>query len=285
MIGTLVDARFRLQQEVARGPNTTLFRVTDARDGTPAALKLLHTVTTQDALHIARFAREAHIAATFEHPAHVPVRAVGLLGGEVPYYVADWIEGQPLSALVSPGAPLPVPQASAYADGLLAYLGALHRRGVAHRDIHPGNVMVDASGRLRVLDLGIASFLEAAEWVSEEKGWTPAGRVMGTPEYCPPERLSGADRYSEYGDIYAAAALIYWMITGALPWVSPADRSVIVPMRAFIPAAPVELEAVLVRALAPNVGERFPSAESLREALARARGDGGAKPSRGDSAR
>lgn len=273
--GALPDVLgYALVREVHRGALASVFEGLHRASGARAAVKVLHGDAS--VLHAdERFAREVQAAKAFSHSAHVPVVGEGFTTAGRPFVAYAWVAGTTLAEHLAAHGPFDGPAAARHAHTLLGYLAALHAAGIAHRDLHPGNVLVGDDGELRVIDLGIAALGAAAAAASERAGLTPPHRVMGTPPYCAPERMVGDDRHSPAGDLYAAAVVIYELFTGARPWPGVAVEGDAAPMAAFVQPAPAAVEAVLRRALAHHVGERFATADAFRQAFGNAaRADG-----------
>ncbi|MEZ4256382.1 MAG: serine/threonine-protein kinase [Polyangiales bacterium] len=275
MIEARVADRFRVVELVSTGPASRVYHAVDEACGTRCALKVLTAEFGADAVVRARFRREIELANRIAHPAAVPVLDHGELANGLPYFVMPFLEGVSLhDAIVKEGA-FSNSRVGALGGELLDYLEALHGLGVAHRDIKPANVLLerDAGGaeRLRVLDLGVATYLHAAHRAQEEAGWTPIGFAMGTPSFASPARRSGAIETDDAADRYAAAMVIYMMWTGQTPFDAehPATGKPI-PFAAFLRASPPGADSFFERALAPAPGDRYSTARDLRAAFVRA---------------
>ena len=169
------------------------------------------------------------------------------------------------------GGPLPWRDALRIARDMLSGLGFAHGRGVVHRDLKPENVILEADGRARLLDFGLSRIVkgEAAEDLSR---LTRTNVVLGTYEYMAPEQRLGSTGVDERSDLYALGVILYEMLTGALP------LGRFEPASVLRPGVPASLDAVVNRALAGALRDRYPSAAAFREALDAAEADPAARP-------
>jgi len=240
-----LGAALELGEELGRGGMGAVYRARHLGLGRTVAVKLLPAARAAEPEFRRRFEREARALAMLNHPHIVAVHDCGQADGQ-PYIVMEYVDGQPLSALL----PLPPARAAAVVAEVCEALAYAHARGIVHRDIKPANVLLDGDGRVKVADFGIARLID-----SEAPGWaiTAADRAAGTPHYQAPEALAGAAPDARM-DIYAAGVLLYETITGRPP------------LGAFAPL-PGALDAVVRRALAPDPAQRFADAQAMRRAL------------------
>jgi serine/threonine-protein kinase len=236
------------------------------------ALKVLHARFAQDGEFVERFRREAEAAAGLQHPNVVAVFDRGDVGGT--YYIAmQYLEGRTLKQLIDAG--LTPEQAVGLIRQVLEGARFAHRHGVVHRDLKPQNVIVDADGKATVTDFGIAR-----AGVSEI---TQAGSVMGTPHYLSPEQAQGFD-VTAVSDLYSIGVMLYEALTGRVPF--EGDSAVAVAMKqvsqapqrpsSINPQISPALDAVVMRALEKEPGQRFQSADAFIAALDAALKDPGA---------
>jgi len=277
--------RYDVREERARGGMGRILVAFDAFLGREVAFKeLLRELADRDAAR--RFLREARITGQLEHPNIVPVHEVGQADDGTLYYTMRLVRGRTLTA------------ALADCRGLaerLRYLGAFwnlcnavafaHSRGVVHRDLKPGNVMVGEFGETVLIDWGLARVSRAEpgqtapdlledgqEGAGEELGEASRGGAVGTPAYMSPEQASGrpADARS---DVWGLGAVLYEILTGAPPFdAAPVTATLeqvrfgrLRQVRALCPAAPAELAAVAQKALARKPEDRYQSARELAE--------------------
>jgi serine/threonine-protein kinase len=227
------------------------------------ALKVLHTRFAQDREFVERFRREAEAAAGLQHPNVVAVFDRGEVDGT--YYIAmQYLEGRTLKQLIDAG--LTPEQAAGLIRQVLEGARFAHRHGVVHRDLKPQNVIVDDEGKATVTDFGIAR-----AGVSEI---TQAGSVMGTPHYLSPEQAQGFD-VTAVSDLYSIGVMLYEALTGRVPF--EGDSAVAVAMKqvsqapqrpsSINPQVTPALDAVVMRALEKEPGQRFQSADAFIAAI------------------
>jgi serine/threonine-protein kinase len=217
---------------------------------------------------LARFRAEARAAADLSHPGIVAVYAHGEDGG-CAYIVMEYVEGRSLSDCLERGVVFSVAQSVNILLQLLDALQYAHERGVWHRDIKPSNILITGgeSGQVKIADFGIAT-----TQVGERD------EVMGTPGYIAPETYL-SETFDSRVDLFAAAVVLYQLLTGALPFGGSAERSMFRTCNETprLPSAVAGLESlepydsVVLRGLAKNPEDRFSSAAQFREALLRAR--------------
>jgi serine/threonine protein kinase len=217
---------------------------------------------------VKRFVREARVAAGFNHPNLCPVFDVGEVDG-VHYLTMPFVEGKPLTSLLAAG-PLEPRKAAKVVRTLALAVAEAHRRGVIHRDLKPSNVMVSRRGELIVMDFGLARLTDRSDSLQ-----TGAGEVLGTPAYMAPEQVDGTvEAIGPATDVYSLGVIAFQLLTGKLPfegsihWVfsqivhepppAPSSRR---------PGLDPDLDAICLKALAKQPGERYASAAAMASAL------------------
>jgi eukaryotic-like serine/threonine-protein kinase len=261
--GTTIDGRYRLLRRLGSGGMADVWLAEDTHLQRQVALKILHRRFAQDREFVERFRREAEAAAGLSHPNIVAVYDRGDVEGT--YYIAmQLLEGRSLKELIDQG--LTPEQSAALIRQVLEAAGFAHRNGVVHRDLKPQNVIVDAEGKATVTDFGIAR-AGASEI-------TQAGSVMGTPHYLSPEQAQG-QAVTAVSDLYAIGVILYEALAGRVPF--QADSAVAIAMKqvssapqrpsSIDPAVSPALDAVTMRALEKEPGQRFQSAEAFIAAL------------------
>ncbi len=271
--GSTVDGRYRLLRRIGSGGMADVWLAEDAHLQRRVALKILHGRFAQDREFVERFRREAEAAAGLQHPNVVAVFDRGDVDGT--YYIAmQLLEGRSLKALIDQG--LTPEQAVALIRQVLEGAGFGHRHGVVHRDLKPQNVIVDDEGAVTVTDFGIAR-AGASEI-------TQAGSVMGTPHYLSPEQAQGQE-VTAVSDLYSIGVMLYEALAGRVPF--EADSAVAIAMKqvSHMPQRPSSvnpqvspaLDAVVMRALEKDPGQRFQSAEAFISALDAAMREPGAE--------
>ncbi len=233
------------------------------------ALKFLHERFAQDEQFVERFRREASAAAGLQHPNVVGVFDRGTYDGS--HYIAmEYVEGASLNDLIERG--LSVPEAVEIVRQVLAGARYAHAHGIVHRDLKPQNVLVDAEGRARVTDFGIAR-AGASEI-------TQTGSVLGTAQYLSPEQAQGLP-VTAASDIYSIGVLLYEALTGRVPFEAESPVTVALKQVSERPRPPSELnpavsralDAVVLKALAKDPANRFASADEFLAALDAAEAD------------
>ena len=267
--GALLDGRYEIADVLGRGGMASVYRARDRRLDRPVAVKVLDG-DRQDAAGSAF--REDRLTARLAHPHIVGIYDSGATPDGRPFLVMELIEGEPVSQL----APLPLDRALEIAADVAAAVAYAHEQGVVHCDIKPQNVLLDAFGRARLTDFGVAS-ADAA----------PVGEIVyGSAGYIAPERLRGAPT-SPAVDIYALGGLLYFLIAGRPPYAGHTGAAIIEqvrggpppPLTSLAPDIPPAVDAIVRRAMAPDPADRFPSAAALREAIARVRREAGERTS------
>src|ERR1700728_1250357 len=172
--------RYELTHSIARGGMAEVYRARDRLLDRPVALKVLFPELSVDEAFVERFRREAQAAANLSHPNIVPIYDWGQ-GDHTYYIVMEYVDGETLSARIR-RAPMPALEAAAVAIATASALSFAHHHNVIHRDVKPGNVLIDRTGHVKVADFGIARAIGADERI------TLAGAVMGTATYFSPEQ-------------------------------------------------------------------------------------------------
>ena len=194
LINTLFDGRYRIMRKLGSGGMADVYLAEDEELGRRVAIKILNDRHAHDDQFVERFRREAKNAAGLSHPNIVSIYDRGEAEGT--YYIAmEYLDGRSLKELVVARGPLPIADRDRATRGRCsARFGFAHRNGVVHRDIKPHNVMVDADGRLKVTDFGIAR--------AGASQMTEAGSIIGTAQYLSPEQARGAP-VDQRSDLYS----------------------------------------------------------------------------------
>jgi len=261
--GTIFDGRYQVLQRIGSGGMADVWLADDTHLQRRVALKVLHSRFAQDQEFVERFKREAEAAAGLQHPNVVSVFDRGDVDGT--YYIAmQYLEGRTLKQLIDAG--LSPEQAVGLIRQVLEGARFAHRHGVVHRDLKPQNVIVDAEGKATVTDFGIAR-----AGVSEI---TQAGSVLGTPHYLSPEQAQGFD-VTALSDLYSIGVMLYEALTGRVPFEGESAVAVAMKQVSQAPQRPSSinpqvspaLDAVVMRALEKEPGQRFQSADAFIAAL------------------
>ena len=239
-----------------------VYRALDVRLDRPAAVKVLTPAFAQDEQFRARFLREWRLAAALDHPHVLPVYEAGEAGG-VLYLATRFVDGRDLGRLIADEGPLPPDRALATLEGIAGALDVAHGRGLVHRDVKPGNVLLDLHGHAYLADFGLSTMGGGS--------LTGSGHFAGTADYVAPERVEGRQA-SAASDQYALACVLVECLTGLPPF--PRDSPLAVlwahvqddPPRLSDAGLPAALDAVVERGLAKDPAERFDSCLELLEA-------------------
>src|ERR1041384_6399119 len=272
LTGAILDARYRVIEQVAQGAMGTVYRAERVKLGRIVAIKVLHDVLPHELSGRKRFEIEAMAMAKLEHPHCASVLDVGVYSDR-PYVVMDFVSGQNLKDLIATG-PQPIGRATEILRQVLSGLAHAHELGIIHRDIKPANLVLSQKTGLgdhvKILDFGLARLHDAGQNLT-------TGIVVGTPAYMAPAQIRG-HQLDGRADLYACGVLLFELLTGQKPFHSEADDPMEVcrmHLKAPIPRLEDklpgggfgELEAVVAKALAKDPGDRYASAQEFAAAL------------------
>ena len=258
---------YRIEREIGRGGMAIVYLAYHQWLERPVALKVLQPHLQQDEEVVARFLVEARAAARLEHPNIVAVYDAGVVD-DVHYLAMEYIEGETLAdVLARVNGPLPNDFVISVISQVASALDYAHRRGVVHRDIKPGNILVQENGKVLLTDFGIAHAVGLHS--AEEKV-----AVLGTPEYMSPEQASGR-QVDGRSDVYSLGIVTYHMLTGRPPFRGEHYREILAahvhqPLpdpRALNPELPEAVTETLRRAAAKDPEQRYPTAGAFAQAL------------------
>jgi serine/threonine protein kinase len=271
--GTIFEGKYQVLEEIGRGGMGVVYRGHDLSLDRHVAIKVLPEQFNTDDDVIARFKKEAKAMASLDHPNIVPVYAIGQQGS-FHYFVMKFLEGHTVAELLE----------KMRADGRNRFepvqvqriliqvcrgLAHAHQRGLIHRDIKPGNIMVSSDGHATIMDFGI---------VKEEKGGealTRTGLVFGTPEYMAPEQAQGHAVPGPSTDLYSLGIVAYEMLSGVPPFRGDTPFSVVLkhikeppePLFERIPGVNRGFEQAIFRSLEKRPDGRYRAAEDMQRAL------------------
>jgi tetratricopeptide (TPR) repeat protein/predicted Ser/Thr protein kinase len=271
---------YRVLRMLGQGGMGEVYLAQDPRLGREVAIKVLGARALGSEEARRRFEREARTAAQLSHPNIVHIYEVGDDDG-VAYIVMERVEGRTLRDLIAEG-PLSVERVLHLAEGIADGLAAAHERGIVHRDIKPANILVEPSGRPRILDFGLAKALDAgaedASGADDDRSTishiTQARKVMGTVAYMSPEQAAGKP-LDPRSDVFSFGVLLYQMCSGHLPFEGDSDITTLVAILRDSPASlsswsrdvPVELERIVFRCLEKRAEDRYQVTGELLEDL------------------
>jgi serine/threonine-protein kinase len=251
--GSILGARYRIVGRLGRGGMGEVFRADDLKLGQPVALKFLPPDVDQDPARLTQLHTEVRTARLVSHPNVCRVFDIDEVEGHT-FLSMEYVDGEDLSALLRRIGRFPQERGLEIARQICAGLAAAHERGVVHRDFKPANVMLDAAGRVRITDFGLA-------------GMSGEALRAGTPAYMAPEQLSGAE-VTPRSDIYALGLVLYEIFTGkrALEGTTLAElirrreQAGITPPSAIVRDLDEGIETAIMRCLRPDPDERPASA-------------------------
>ncbi len=247
---------YRIQAELGAGGAGVVYRAEDTRLHRTVALKVLRQALAGDPQSESRFTREAELASSLNHPNIVTVHEIGSEGA-TNYIVMEHVAGRTLADTIRSG--LTIPKALALASQIASALAAAHENGITHRDLKPGNIMVTADGRIKVLDFGLAR--RTLPPAGEASVTTP-GTVVGTFAYMSPEQVRG-EPVDPRSDVFSFGGVLYQMLSGKAPFVESSSiaiaAAVLYSLPAPLPAVPPEIARLVFSCLEKDRSQRWQS--------------------------
>ena len=260
-IGRMLDNRYEILERIGTGGMAVVYKAKCHRLNRLVAVKILKSDLAQDEDFRRRFNAESQAVAQLSHPNIVSVYDVSR-GGDIEYIVMELIDGITLKQYMEKRGQLNWRESLHFVTQIMRGLSHAHSRGIVHRDIKPQNVMVLRDGSVKVADFGIACLENAAQTLTQE--------ALGSVHYISPEQARG-DRIDARSDIYSAGVVLYEMLTGRLPFEGDSAVSVAIQHLSSVPLAPREinpdipeqLELICMKAMAPDLDKRYPSADAM----------------------
>ncbi|GAB4553421.1 MAG: hypothetical protein OHK0023_22520 [Anaerolineae bacterium] len=261
---------YRIVEQLGHGGMATVYRAYHAQLDRQVAIKMLHAVFKSDPTFSARFQREAQIVARLEHPHIVPVYDYNEYKDE-PYLVMKFVEGETLKAHMERSR-LPSAEIARIIGAVASALDYAHARDILHRDIKPSNVLIENGGAVYLADFGLARIASAGESTLSQD------TMLGTPQYISPEQAQGVRDLTPATDIYSLGVVMYELVVGRVPFTADTPFAIVhnhiyapLPMPSQVnPNVPKSIELVLLKALAKDPADRYPSAGAMVEAFAAA---------------
>jgi len=244
--------------------------------GRKVAIKVLHVALAKDSDIVARFFNEARAIHMIGHENIVEILDFGQTSDGQPYFIMEYLTGESLSERIARGA-IPPPETAIISEQMCRALGAAHTKGIVHRDLKPHNVQLltklDGRVHVKILDFGVAKILAAPDGAQSVK--TRTGSLMGTPLYMSPEQCKGSGILDHRTDIYSLGVMIYEMLAGRPPFVAEGIGELFAKhmledppqLLDFAPATPPAMAAAIMKSLAKEIDDRFPTMEDFRRAL------------------
>jgi serine/threonine protein kinase len=266
--GHVLDGRFLIGEAISRSGMATVYKAFDKSDRDElVAVKVPHLRYEADPNYFWRFQREEDIGRKLNHP--FILRFIPAENKTRPYIVTEYLRGCTLAHLLGTRRPLPEKDALRIASLICEAVQHMHERGVVHRDLKPGNIMVCRDRSIRIMDFGIAS-------ASDSRKITLHGltATMGTPEYMSPEQVKN-ERTDERSDVYCLGAVLYEMLTGVVPfqnencWVTMNDRVAGDPIapRELNPNLSRQAEEIVLHAMQRNPADRYQTVAEFKAEL------------------
>src|SRR5215468_9330332 len=261
---------YELLEQIGRGGQGVVFRARQKSLNRTVALKVINLGQWASKAHVKRFRREAEAAAHLEHPCIVPIYEVGERDGQC-YFSMKFVEGGQLDEVVR-REPMPIRRAAELIVKMARTVHYAHEHGILHRDIKPGNILLDKNGEPQLTDFGLAQLVESESTV------TATLDVLGTPSYMAPEQAMGNNaEVSSATDVYGLGAVFYQLLTGQPPFAGGATYETIKLLldtepkqpRILNPKIDRDLSTICLKCLEKDPKRRYSSALALAEYLER----------------
>ena len=266
--GTVFAGRYQIIEELGKGGMGSVYRAIDKKLNEEVALKLIRSEIASDRMTLDRFSNEIKIVRKIVHR---NVSRMYHLSEEkgIHYITMEYVPGEDLRRMLRMSKRMEIGTAISIARQVLEGLAEAHRLGVVHRDLKPGNIMIDQEGQVRILDFGIARAIKS-------EGPTEVGLIIGTPEYMSPEQVEGKE-VDQRSDLYSLGVILFEMVTGRVPFEADTPFAVGVKHRSEKPPdprqinahIPEDLNSLILKCLEKDAAKRYQSAEELLSALAK----------------
>jgi serine/threonine-protein kinase len=269
-IPQVLQDRYEVGRLLGAGGMAEVYEGHDRLLARRVAIKVLLSQYAHDPAFLTRFRREAQAAASLSHPNIVAVFDTGSQD-DTWFIVMEYVAGRTLKEIIRAEGPATPARAAEICADVASALASAHARGIVHRDVKPGNVMLTTDGKVKVMDFGIAR-------ASAVPSITQTAAVVGTAQYIAPEQAQGLE-VDARSDVYALGCCLYEMLTGQVPFAGPTPVAIAyrhvqdnpTPPRVLNPDVPVSLERVCLKAMAKRPDDRYQTALEMRQDLERAR--------------
>jgi serine/threonine protein kinase/tetratricopeptide (TPR) repeat protein len=266
--GSTFAGRYQVIEELGHGGMGKVYKVQDTDIKEKVALKLLRPEITLDKEAVERFSNELKLARKISHRNVCRMFDLGRAEGTT-FITMEYVPGEDLKSFIHRSKQLTIGTVLSIAKQVCEGLGEAHRLGVVHRDLKPGNIMIDKDGDAKIMDFGIARSLSG-------RGITGAGVMIGTPEYMSPEQVEGKD-VNQRSDIYSLGIILYEMVAGRVPFEGDTALSIAMKQKgeapknpqSLNPNLPDDLASVILKCLEKDPPKRYPSAEDVQSELER----------------
>jgi len=263
---SLILGNYTILDKIGAGGMGQVFKAEHRRMHRVVAIKMLPPAVTKDMAAVARFQREVEAAAKLRHTNIVAADDADEANG-VHFLVMEFAEGSDLSALVKKNGPFPVGKAIDYILQAARGLEYAHKHGVIHRDIKPGNLLLNSEGTVKVLDMGLAR-IESGDDAATQAELTGTGAVLGTVDYMAPEQALSTHHADARADIYSLGCTLYYLIAGKAAYDGPTLMAKLLahrdtPIPALGAEVPRQVQAVFEKMVAKKVEDRYQSTSEV----------------------
>jgi serine/threonine-protein kinase len=267
--GTKIAGKYELGPPIGVGEHSVVYSAVHRLLQRKAAVKILGA---SDAAGVRRFAREARLAGSIEHPNVIEIYEVGMLEDGRPFMAMEYLEGETVQDRLLRNGPFPIPAALDLGQAVLQGLAAAHEKQIVHRDLRPPNLFlarIRGEEVVKILDFGISR-----EYGSNESTLTAPGTILGNIGYLAPEQLYEDGHIDHRVDLYATGVLLYELLTGREPF-STKGPTLLIDIVEKVPdppsrwrkELPKDVDRVVMSALAKRAEDRFADADTMAEAL------------------
>ncbi len=277
-IGKVLEGKYLIVSRIGAGGMGNVYRGRHTKMEANVAIKILHASMVSDAKAVERFRREARAALAVNHPNAIQVMDFGVTEDQTVFIVMELLDGVSLQKVLETEKIVSVERTVKIFKQICAAVSAAHAKDVIHRDLKPDNVIIlhynQPGEQVKVLDFSIAKVTSADK---NAQALTEVGLVVGTPQYMSPEQAQGID-LDKRADIYSLGVVLYQMFTGALPFTAASSMALALkhihalprPVREVNNKIPLEIETVVMKAMAKRPTDRQQTADELADELEKA---------------
>lgn len=277
-IGKVLEGKYLIVSRIGSGGMGNVYRGRHTKMETSVAIKILHASMVSDAKAVERFRREARAALAVNHPNAIQVMDFGVTEDQTVFIIMELLDGVSLQKVLETEKVVPVEKTVKIFKQICAAVGAAHAKEVIHRDLKPDNVIVlnynQPGEQVKVLDFSIA---KVSSGDKNAQALTEVGLVVGTPQYMSPEQAQGIE-LDKRADIYSLGVCLYQLLTGSLPFTAASSMALALkhihalprPVREVNNKIPLEIETVVMKAMAKRPNDRQQTAEELADELEKA---------------